>query len=118
MAGKFDRERLYPVIDRDNTQVLDFVLFDFRYINQFLSTKSFRQHQVTSIEEGRLDLISYNEYGTVELWWLIGMINGIVDPFVDVTVGLLLNIPAITDIESYLQVIRTIKRGQNSVIRS
>lgn len=41
----------------------------------------------------RLDLISYNRYGTTELWWVVSRLNNIQDPLVGVPVGTKLRIP-------------------------
>lgn len=43
--------------------------------------------------EGRLDLLSQYQYGTTELWWVIALVNNIVDPFVGSAVGDVLRIP-------------------------
>lgn len=43
--------------------------------------------------ENRLDLISYQFYGTPNLWWAIAQVNNLVDPFMDIPVGTQLRIP-------------------------
>lgn len=41
----------------------------------------------------RLDLISYDFYGTPELWWVIARLNNLRDPLVGVPVGTQLRVP-------------------------
>lgn len=47
---------------------------------------------VTAPFINRIDLISYQVYGTVDLWWLICIVNDILDPFSEVTLGKTLKI--------------------------
>lgn len=39
-------------------------------------------HIVADNEVNRLDLISFNYYGTPHLWWAIALANNFIDPFV------------------------------------
>lgn len=50
-------------------------------------------HEVTSGEDGRIDLISYEYYATVRLWWVIADANDIKLPIRDVAAGMVLRIP-------------------------
>jgi len=50
-------------------------------------------------EEGRPDLISYNVYGTVQLWWVLLVYNNLTDVG-QVLNSTVLNYPNIADIES------------------
>ena len=49
-------------------------------------------HRVTLGEQNRLDIISYNYYGTVMLWWVIAEASEIINPF-DVPMNTVLRIP-------------------------
>lgn len=40
-----------------------------------------------------LQSLSYKYYGTVEFWWAIAQANHIIDPFKDLPIGEVLNIP-------------------------
>lgn len=55
-------------------------------------------HQISSGEENRYDLISYQYYGTVKYWWVIWIANGIRNPLEPITVGSILRIPAVSSI--------------------
>jgi len=50
---------------------------------------------------GRVDLISYEVYGTVDLWWLILLRNNIIDPLSEISVGDILKIPSLGDYYDY-----------------
>ncbi len=50
-------------------------------------------HEVQQAEEGRLDLISYIYFQDVRWWELIGWMNNIKDPLMDVARGSVLAIP-------------------------
>lgn len=46
---------------------------------------------------GRIDLISYQAYGTANLWWLVAQRNQIIDPLSELSMGQEILIPALTD---------------------
>ncbi len=50
-------------------------------------------HTVTEGEVGKLDNIAWHYYGTPDLWWVIAMANGILNPL-RVTPGTVLRIPS------------------------
>jgi len=52
--------------------------------------------------EGRLDLISYMYLGDSRLWWVIGLLNNIIDPSMEVVEGTILWIPAKDRVDSML----------------
>jgi len=58
-------------------------------------------------EQFNLQLISFREYGTIDLWWLIGMVNAIVNPFVEVVSGMELNIPTQASVQDYFKAVQT-----------
>lgn len=43
--------------------------------------------------EGRLDLISQQFYGTPELWWVLALVNNLVDPLVGFVANTVIRIP-------------------------
>lgn len=63
-------------------------------------------HTVTADERYRLTLVSYREYGTVDLWWVIGAYNGIVNPLTDVLPGTVLAIPSRSSVDGYFRTLR------------
>lgn len=59
---------------------------------------------VSDANAGRLDLIAWEVYQSVDMWWVIGYYNGIVNPIFDLTPGKKLKIPSLTDIQFALEV--------------
>lgn len=57
-----------------------------------------------------LQLMSFREYKNVDLWWVLGVFNGIVNPFTEVTQGKVMLKPDITSVEDYLREGRRIAR--------
>lgn len=52
-----------------------------------------------SVEERRLDLISYNIYGDTQYWWILMLYNSIFE-ISDVISGVILGFPSLNDLES------------------
>ena len=50
-------------------------------------------HTVHAGETGRLDLIAYDYYGDVRLWWVIAHVNRILHPINEITPNVQLVIP-------------------------
>lgn len=58
--------------------------------------------EVGAGEVGRLDLVSLRVYKTGSLWWVIAFANKIIDPFSEVTSGLVLRYPTFENVVSTL----------------
>lgn len=50
-------------------------------------------YTVPQAGESRLDLISQQFYGTPELWWVLALVNNLIDPLVGFTVGTVIRVP-------------------------
>lgn len=61
-------------------------------------------HIVTAKDENRLDLISWQYYGNVLLWWVIAMASDIIDPF-DVPRDTVLRIPDKSTVFGYNNIV-------------
>lgn len=48
---------------------------------------------ITDKYQGRLDLIAYDLYQDSSMWWIIAMLNNILDPFTEIVVGRELYVP-------------------------
>lgn len=66
-----------------------------------VKTEDSSNYIVKASEEGRLDLISYKIYGTVDYWWVIAIANDIYFPL-DVKAGDVLLLPPKYYIEQVL----------------
>ena len=113
MARKYDFDLVYPTVQSGNRQVLDLYLGDFRFFHIFLQGKELITYQIDDSTEHRLDLISYENYNSVSYWWIIGLVNGVIDPFTELPAGREILILPLPMIEQYHQLIRSLKRKQS-----
>ena len=60
------------------------------------------QYLVRSVDVGRLDLLSYEFYGTEYLWWVIAAVNNIVDPIGDMFAGQRLYVPPYESVVGFM----------------
>jgi hypothetical protein len=80
---------------------ISFLDSNYARISKHLTTAKSRIVAVNEV--ANLPLISYHEYGTVDLWWVLAAYNGIVNPFLELPAGKTINIPNISSIEEYLR---------------
>jgi len=93
-----NRTRFYQIVINNSINELD-------YLNNTLSNFDLRYdvtyYRVNEHESCRPDLISYTFYNTPMYWWVILLINGILDPFTELIEGVVLEIPSILDIYEF-----------------
>ena len=93
-----NRTNFYNVVTVSDTQELDHLWnslsgFEMKYTPNY--------YRVEVADLMRPDLISYKNYGTVEFWWVLCLVNKVDDPLSDLTVGQILAIPAQQDIYDF-----------------
>lgn len=106
MAGSiYDRSTYLPIkyITTDAGRVKALDLYSARYSEALRGISNFTSFQVTDDVEHRLDIISNKAYGTPDLWWVIGVYNGVLNPMWELLTGSYLRIPARADVEFILQ---------------
>ena len=92
------QEVVYPMDGRE-----PYNSFISPMLNRYVKNlEAIRKIIVTREEEHNLQLISYRQYNTVYLWWLIGLYNGITNPITEVIEGKELYIPSYISIENYI----------------
>lgn len=89
-----ERTRFFEKVIVDNRQQHDFL---FHTLSNFKIKNQVTLYRVDSTDILRPDLISFKNYGNVKFWWFILFVNGIQDPFKDIKVGMLLEIPDLLD---------------------
>ena len=94
-------ERDRPIVVSSNRYEVGYQLADGTYLYDLLlhkkripESENDLYHDVSSGEEGKLDIVAYHYYGTVELWWVIAMANDILNPL-RLAAGTRLRIPSI-----------------------
>jgi hypothetical protein len=87
-----------------NRSVVDGVdEIDFLYNNLSKFKLKYQEsyYRISEPDILRPDLISYQQYKTVDFWWIIMLINGIRNPLSDLKIGMLIKIPSILDIYDF-----------------
>jgi len=77
---------------------------------KFIDQKQVATFRVNQAREFRLDLIADDFYSDTSLWWLLALVNKILDPVSEVSIGKVLIIPSLVDIEDFYQAIQARKR--------
>jgi hypothetical protein len=96
-----DRLKFYTEETVENTKELDFLN---NSLSKFTMNYDVGYYLVMETDLMRPDMISYKNYGTVNYWWIICLVNNIFDPFNDLFIGQQLKIPNALDIfEFYKQ---------------
>lgn len=89
-----ERKDLYKTQLIDNNKELDYLDSDI----PSMKIDKFNLYTIPQYAEGRLDLISFIHYRTVNLWWLIAEFNDLTDTTEDeVYTGRILKIPSISE---------------------
>jgi hypothetical protein len=77
-------------------------IFSSAYKNVSFALQPQTQYQLTKTDMANLPGLAYKFFGDVSLWRLLLAYNGISDPLSQVAVGVVINIPARSDIIAYL----------------
>lgn len=59
-------------------------------------------YRISQSDLANLPGIADRLYSDINLWWLLAMYNGIVDPINDLVVGLVLRVPTLSSIQEFL----------------
>lgn len=106
-GGKFSRVNLQSKITPEATDPSGpnpfLSVLDSAYSEFDDSLELAGRHTVTVEDAMDLPLISYRWYTNINLWWIIGAYNGIVDPWLEVLPGRVLDIPSLTSVEAYFR---------------
>jgi len=93
-----DRTNFYTEVDVGGEKELDFL---WNALSDFEMKYEPRYYRVKHTDLMRPDLISYKNYGTVDFWWVICLVNDIVNPLSDFEEGQVLTIPNQLDIYNF-----------------
>jgi len=95
-----DRFRFYKEVTVDGVKELDFL---WNNLSSFEIKRTPIYYRTTVSDVMQPDFISYKIYGTERYWWIICLVNDIMNPFTDIEEGVILKIPHIMDIYDFLK---------------
>lgn len=93
-----NRTNFFNIETVDAVNELDFL---HNSLSEFVMGYPPKYYRVSGIDLMRPHLISYRFYGTVNFWWIIMLVNGISNPLVGMTAGMILKIPSKLDIYAF-----------------
>lgn len=106
-SGYLRQNFFNTISDPDGVPITDITSFNAGGLRQYLVGKIVTTHHVNSITAGLPDLISYVEYGSEQYWWLICLVNGVVDPINEIAAGMNLIIPTKADLDAFIKKVQT-----------
>lgn len=101
-----------PFDTKSNT----YSVFSSRYKNLRYKLHPESTYRVNQQDMANLPGISFNVYGTTDLWHAILSFNGLSDPLNDIYPGLVLQIPSKTALLSVLTFVNNTQRKANRVV--
>lgn len=93
-----DRLLFYEKVTVNGIEELDYLS---NTLSNFTMKYPVSYYTVLESDLVRPDLISYKMYGSVAYWWVILLVNDVIDPFTGVEVGQVLTIPALLDVYDF-----------------
>ena len=87
--SKWKNKKVYTYNDNNYYEILDSIKVPYTFLDKVV--------QPNPGKESRLDLVSYEYYNTIKLWWIIAISNDIDNPL-DFSPGTVIRIPEISAI--------------------
>ncbi len=102
----------------DVTKFMDFVEDGHDIVTSFFMTELRKLLPAglftVTIEEKRMDVVSYKIYGDTQYWWLLMVYNSIIN-FEDAVTGTELKYPELDDLESLFFRLKTLQAQQEGI---
>jgi hypothetical protein len=80
----------------------DLVFLDTPNLPEFLDADDDKIISLDQRYQGRLDLLSFDFYGTTKYWWVIAYVNGITQVPTEVMVGRVIRLPTNARVVDFL----------------
>lgn len=108
-GGKYSRTLLQSVVQPESSDPSGtdpyYSILDGQFIQFIRSLRTGERHTVVQVEIGDLPRIAWKYYRNINGWWIIGQYNGIVDPWLDMYPGQVLEIPSLDSINDYFRTV-------------
>lgn len=111
MANKYRRDKFYDDVVVDDILQKDFLS---GYFQKFKITRPTRFFTLSIDYAQRPDLLSLFLYGKMTYWPILGYVNDIHDWWNDVTVGDVISIPDVRDIEDWYIETKKLKKSKEA----
>ena len=95
-----NRCKFYTVVDVDGVNENDVL---HNNLSRFRARYATALYRVEASDIQRPDLISHKAYGTVRYWWVVLSYNNIQNPFTDIEIGDILELPHALDIHEFFK---------------
>lgn len=95
-----NRTKFYRKVQVDGIDELDFLDSN---LSKLALNRDVSYYRISSAEHMRPDVISNQNYQSVNFWWLICLVNNIGDPYFETTLGRMLQIPNLIDVYDFLR---------------
>jgi hypothetical protein len=89
-------------VDPNNNTILDPYTFFWTDLPYFLRNSIGQVRRIDASKEGVPDLISFQEYGTHDLWWVLSIANQMITPDTEIEIGTNIYIPGTDDVSNFL----------------
>jgi len=109
--ARYERSHFIPIVTIPNVEsgsfsIIDWMSADYvqerRLLVDYIT--SYDSYLVTEANQSLPEVISYDVYGTSDLWWVLCLYNGIIDPMRELLPGVELKVPNLEQIDSFLQI--------------
>lgn len=87
-------------INHERVSYLD--ILDAGYLESLDNIVIEKEYLIEGQYEGHPELLSYQLYSTVDYWWILCLVNEIIDPISDFTMNKKIAIPSLASIQDFL----------------
>jgi len=106
----------YEIVDYTENVYADPLIYAFSLFTQLFPRSTMTTYITRGNAPATLWAISYAAYGTVDWWWLIGMLNGIDNALMPLANATTLYIPTLNQLNQYKSAVAQMSSGINSNI--
>lgn len=103
MLTEYSMDNFFDIITDPNGKLfIDNSSFRFNHFSSWIKSRYGEEYMIRSDTAQTPDLISYMKYGREDLWWVICLANGIINPFEEIKEGTIILLPKMSDVKEYI----------------
>lgn len=100
---RYSRSKFFKKSIVDNVEECE---LSFSKFGDYVWSNKFKNYKIVDGDLKRPDIISLRNYGRINYWWIIMKVNGIMDVYNDLYVGMNLKIPTEVDIQNLVSFLK------------